>query len=269
MTTNYEKKLLNEIKELKEGCVPKEILFAERSAHRREMEDKSAIIEKLREQKLTQSKELCALRKSEGEFREQFQTHLETMPLPDYVLADENEKLKEENEELKRNGGFVGDYATATSANALLARQKDSELKKLKEENEELTGEKEYWVKEYHDLKSKVDWGSIEDYSSRIDELITKNNKLYDENGSLKRTAECRALLARQKDSELKKLKEENEKLKETNQIRFDKIKEMENEVGVSKLVHHQNLGLLEENEKLKRDIDDALESYMEVFKEE
>ena len=122
MTTNYEKKLLNEIKELKEGSVPKDILFAERAGHRREMEHKSAIIEKLREQKLTQSKELCALRKSEGEFREQFQNHLETMPLPDYVLADENEKLKEENEELKRNGGFVGDYATATSANALLAR---------------------------------------------------------------------------------------------------------------------------------------------------
>jgi len=85
MTSNYEKKLLNEIKELKEGCLPKEILFAERSAHRRE---------------------IAALQK--------------------------------ENEELKKNGGFVGDYATATSANALLARQKDSELKKLKEENEKL-----------------------------------------------------------------------------------------------------------------------------------
>tara|TARA_Y100001972_G_scaffold103273_1_gene129393 strand:- start:39 stop:950 length:912 start_codon:yes stop_codon:yes gene_type:complete len=175
MTTNYEKKLLNEIKELKEGSVPKDILFADRAGHRRE---------------------IAALQK--------------------------------ENEELKRNGGFVGDYATAKSANALLARQKDSELKKLKEENEELTGEKEYWVKEYHDLKSKVDWGSIEDYSSRIDELITKNNKLYDEN---------------------KKLKEENEK-------RFDKIKEMENEVGVSKLVHHQNLELQKENEKLKAEVE-------------
>ena len=49
-----------------------------------------------------------------------------------------------------------------------------------------------------------------------------------------------------------KKLEEEIEKLKETNEIRFDKIKEMENEVGVSKLVHHQNLGLLEENKELK-----------------
>ena len=90
MTTNYEKKLLNEIKELKEGSVPREILFADRAGHRRE---------------------IAALQK--------------------------------ENEELKRNGGFVGDYATAKSANALLARQKDSELKKLKEENEKLKNEME------------------------------------------------------------------------------------------------------------------------------
>ena len=52
------------------------------------------------------------------------------------------------------------------------------------------------------------------------------------------------------------KLKEEIEKLKETNEIRFDKIKEMENEVGVSKLVHHQNMGLLEDNKKLKEEIE-------------
>ena len=48
------------------------------------------------------------------------------------------------------------------------------------------------------------------------------------------------------------RLELENKKLKETNQLRFDKIKEMENEVGVSKLVHHQNVGLLEDIKKLK-----------------
>ena len=220
MATNYEKKLLNEIKELKEGSVPKDILFANAAAHRREVEHKSAIIEKLREQKLTQSQELCALRKSEGEFREQFQTQLETMPLPDYVLVDENEKLKEdnlylkeqlfdlqmaackcraENEELKKNGGFVGDYATATSANALLARQKDSELKKLKEENENLKEEK------YENNEFRLDLGVIMDKHDI-----------------------CR-------DEEI--------------DVVFERT--------------------LVENEKLKRDIDDALESYMEVFKEE
>ena len=162
MTTNYEKKLLNEIKELKEGSVPKDILFADRAGHRRE---------------------IAALQK-------------------------ENEELKKQLEE-KIN----------EAAKLIVAEKK---------ENGELQKEKEYWVKEYHDLKSKVDWGSIEDYSSRIDELITKNNKLYDEN---------------------KKLKEENEK-------RFDKIKEMENEVGVSKLVHHQNLELQKENEKLKAEVE-------------
>ena len=162
MTTNYEKKLLNEIKELKEGSVPKDILFADRAGHRRE---------------------IAALQK-------------------------ENEELKKQLEE-KIN----------EAAKLIVAEKK---------ENGELQKEKEYWEKEYHDLKSKVDWGSIEDYSSRIDELITKNNKLYDEN---------------------KKLKEENEK-------RFDKIKEMENEVGVSKLVHHQNLELQKENEKLKAEVE-------------
>lgn len=48
MTTNYEKKLLNEIKELKEGSVPKDILFAERSGHRREIASMEKQIEKLK-----------------------------------------------------------------------------------------------------------------------------------------------------------------------------------------------------------------------------
>ena len=34
----------------------------------------------------------------------------------------------------------------------------------------------QHWEKEYHELKKKVDWGSIEKYSDRIDELIEKNN---------------------------------------------------------------------------------------------
>jgi cell division protein FtsB len=55
---------------------------------------------------------------------------------------------------------------------------------------------------------------------------------------------------------DVEKLKEENEKLKETNGKRFDKIKkvekELEDENGMSKLVHHQNMGLLEDLKKLK-----------------
>ena len=165
MTTNYEKKLLNEIKELKEGCVPKEILFAERSAHRREM------------------------LKSEEQI----------------------ERMGKQIENLKGKNYIPGTILDPAAVCAVV------------DENKELKGEKEYWVKEYHDLKSKVDWGSIEDYSSRIDELITKNNKLYAENEELKRNGgfvgdyatatSVNALLARQKDSELKKLKEENEKV--------------------------------------------------------
>tara|TARA_R100000805_G_C3620181_1_gene123703 strand:+ start:253 stop:1161 length:909 start_codon:yes stop_codon:yes gene_type:complete len=58
------------------------------------------------------------------------------------------------------------------------------------------------------------------------------------------------------------RLELENKKLKETNQLRFDKIKEMENEVGVSKLVHHQNMGLLEDIKKLK---DCNYEEYCEL----
>jgi len=38
----------------------------------------------------------------------------------------------------------------------------------------------EWWEKEYHELKKKVDWGSIEKYSDRIDELIEKNNTISD-----------------------------------------------------------------------------------------
>ena len=61
------------------------------------------------------------------------------------------------------------------------------------------------------------------------------------------------------------RLELENKKLKETNQLRFDKIKEMENEVGVSKLVHHQNVGLLEDIKKLK---DCNYEEYCELVGE-
>jgi len=50
-------------------------------------------------------------------------------------------------------------------------------------------------------------------------------------------------------------LKEENKRLKEENEKRFDKIKEMEQEVGVAKLVHHQNMGLLEEKLNLEKEM--------------
>jgi len=59
--------------------------------------------------------------------------------------------------------------------------------KQLVEMVEEFEGEKEFWSNEYHDLKMKVDWGSLEDYCSRIDELITKNNEKYKEVEELKK----------------------------------------------------------------------------------
>jgi len=51
---------------------------------------------------------------------------------------------------------------------------------------EGLKGEKEYWEKEHHELKEKVDWGSLEKYTARIEELIKKNNEKYKENQELK-----------------------------------------------------------------------------------
>ncbi len=85
----------------------------------------------------------------------------------------------------------------------------------------------------YHKMVDKANneaW-KVEELEKRNKELLVSKNALY---------------------KEVEELKAENEKLKETNNVRFDKIKEMENEVGVSKLVHHQNLGLLEDNKKLK-----------------
>tara|TARA_R110001606_G_scaffold144732_1_gene284096 strand:+ start:2437 stop:3276 length:840 start_codon:yes stop_codon:yes gene_type:complete len=56
-----------------------------------------------------------------------------------------------------------------------------------KAENRKLKGEKEYWEKEHHELKLKVNWGSLDKYDARIKELITKNNKLSAENKKLKK----------------------------------------------------------------------------------
>ena len=103
----------------------------------------------------------------------------------DEVLEDDIEKLKEENEELKTSLQTTTSYWTDKyEADKVKIRQ----LTELKDSCET---DSTYWEKEYHELKLKVDWGSIEDYSSRIDELIIKNNKLYAENKELKEKFEC------------------------------------------------------------------------------
>ena len=101
-------------------------------------------------------------------------------------------------------------------------------------------------------------WESMEgEYQGEIEELKkardywSKSYHLIGEKWS-KDITEAQEDATAPLEKEIKKLKEENKKFKETNEIRFDKIKEMENEVGVSKLVHHQNLGLLEDINKLK-----------------
>ena len=76
--------------------------------------------------------------------------------------------------------------------------------------------DKEYWEKEYHELKLKVDWGDIDDYSRRIDELVAKNNKLYAENKKLKEEKppkdlyECRQRLEKHRKALSKLLKIED-----------------------------------------------------------
>jgi len=173
MTSNYEKKLLNEIKELKEGSVPKDILFAERSAHRRE---------------------IAALQK-EGKWRDELVAELQkeidiehTRYLQEQVKnADLKEHKLNREEQLTKIADIVGyGFPNIDNNNKLIDM-----IEKLKEENEKLTGEL---------------------YNTEQQAEGFRN--------------------------EYPKLEKENEKLKD-------------------------------ENEKLKRDIDDALESYMEVFKEE
>ena len=65
------------------------------------------------------------------------------------------------------------------------------------------------------------------------------------------------AMLKKEKEESIEaKVKLYNEwwKLKKENEIRFDKIKELEKENGISKIVHHQNMGLLEDLKKLKEE---------------
>lgn len=73
---------------------------------------------------------------------------------------------------------------------------------------------------------------------------------------STTKTLEYRAKQNKQLSIQLACLKAENVKLKETNGKRFDEIKEMEKEVGVSKLVHHQNLELVKDNARLTFQVD-------------
>ena len=89
MATNYEKKLLQEIKDLKEGCVPKDILFAERSGHRREIASMEKQIEELKKQVAGIPALVEAERYKERECNER-----------DYKELDE--ELKEERDELRK-----------------------------------------------------------------------------------------------------------------------------------------------------------------------
>ncbi len=52
--------------------------------------------------------------------------------------------------------------------------------------NKEFKTCEEYWEHEYHELKKKVEWGTLKDYCNRIETLIIKSNQLYQENKKLK-----------------------------------------------------------------------------------
>jgi len=83
-------------------------------------------------------------------------------------------------------GKLIGGVRTLKEENEKLQKRQlpfgwtIESVKNLQEERDEFKEkyeEQEYWETQYHDLKLKVDWGTIEDYSARIDELIDKNNK--------------------------------------------------------------------------------------------
>lgn len=129
---------------------------------------------------------------------------------------------------------------------------KDKEIAKLKENYAQMKDWTDRHQKEIHRLKDEKNTLKEEnDILNAYREEQTKIEKIIGDDDLIGRKVEDIVDIA----PYIEKLKEENKKLKETNEIRFDKIKEMENEVGVSKLVHHQNLGLLEEITKFKKEL--------------
>jgi len=116
--------------------------------------------------------------------------------------------------------------------------------------------------KAQEDLNEQMDFS----YFKRMKELEAENKKLKEDYEGLQLTQKLTLKVVDDKQNEIEELKgqlaikeaEQEEEanlicsLKEENEKRFDKIKEMEQEVGVAKLVHHQNMALLEENKKLK-----------------
>jgi cell division protein FtsB len=65
--------------------------------------------------------------------------------------------LKEHIEELKSNGGFVGDYKTSQCAAAMAARLKDEMIRDLKKENKKLTKENKKLTEENENLNEIID----------------------------------------------------------------------------------------------------------------
>ena len=179
---------------------------------------------------LDQSYEVNALaQKTIEDLKDKFGSAWQVQVERERSLKSENEKLKEAQMKLDREMndmiwdvlyqyGFINKnpLAPITDHIKILIDQ----VKSLEEEKEGLFDEQ--GAKDCFDL---VDQEDLDEANEEIDKL----------------------------EEDLNEANEEIEKLKETNEIRFDKIKAMEDEVGVSKLVHSQNLGLLEEIKKLNQ----------------
>ena len=128
-------------------------------------------------------KELCM---SMCEQLQEATKHIIEDPTKFYRGIEAVEETQEENEKLKAEIEIAGSVYTDFK---LMKEERDGlkeEWKDLTGEIEKIENEKDYWEKEYHELKLKVDWGDIDDYSRRIDELVAKNNELYAENKKLK-----------------------------------------------------------------------------------
>ena len=136
--------------------------------------------------------------------------------------------------------------------------------KQLVEMVEEFEGEKEFWSNEYHDLKMKVDWGSLEDYCSRIDELITKNNEKYKEveelrkkNKDLSDFRDAQAVGFSKLNEEIDELKKENKELVEKTPPSNQKLKKQIRELKAEKESREIHNGCIDkeidEVEKLMR----------------
>tara|TARA_R110001632_G_scaffold230667_1_gene368322 strand:- start:1107 stop:2147 length:1041 start_codon:yes stop_codon:yes gene_type:complete len=108
------------------------------------------------------------------------------------------------------------------------------EIEEQKEINIQLEEEKDFWIKEHHELKVKVDWENINDYSMRIDELIDKNNKQY------------------KKIKELEEKVDEGLKYKELKELYEGRAKGMEEELNkIEKIVGIKESRIPEPNQVL------------------